>query len=232
MKNALKYIIGLFAVFLTLTTMAHFEPAYDKTGGHEGGHVFVESDMGMETINGISRKYHPDAKVWRYVDTVARELGIDNSKPVDPSDSKMLDRKLKKLPQVEQAVREFYKRNYWDELLLDPLESQAVAEELYDTAVNQGTGQAGKYLQRSLNFLNRNGRSYPDIKVDGVVGQITLGTLENYMKAYRRYGADFAERTLVKALDGEQYMRYRAIVLSRPDQEVNFAGWLRRIGSA
>lgn len=233
MKSQLKFILGL-AIMLSvslipLKTMANYTPAYHKTAVIEHGYVDVSTDMGGETINGISRIHHPTAKVWTYVDVIKKSLPAEvNSLP--GAKAKIIDIELNKLPQFQAAVKEFYKKNYWDALFLDMVDNQSIAEEMYDTAINQGVGTAGIYLQRCLNFLNRNGRSYPDIKEDGVVGQVTLGTLERYFEAYSRYEHGFAEKTLLKALNGEQYLRYRSIVINRPDQEINFAGWLRRIG--
>lgn len=216
----LKSLIGLFAVLLTLNTMASFEKAHPITKAFEGGYVDVPSDRGGETVDGISRNYHPTAKVWKYVDMAKRTVGIDSNK---------INTYLKSIPQFAAARDEFYKANFWDVNNLDLIDSQLVANELYDTGVNQGTKSAAKYLQYSLNFLNQNQRIYPDIKVDGDVGPTTIRTVASCLKYYERYGREFSESTLTKAINGEQYLRYRTIVLMDPSQEVNFAGWLRRV---
>ncbi len=228
--KSLKTITGLLLVFLTLNTMANFQPAFEKTAQIEGGYVNLPSDRGGETIDGISRKFHPNARVWIFVDTVKQGISLEENETVHSrSYFNKIEHRLSKLPQFKTAVKEFYKSKFWDTLKLDLLSSQSIAEELYDTAVNQGPSTSVRYLQRSLNLLNRNQSSYRDLSVDGQLGPITLKTVEDYFSSYSRYGRDFAVQTLLKALNGEQYITYRQIAISSPSQEINFAGWLRRV---
>ena len=101
---------------------------------------------------------------------------------------------------------------------------QDVANELYDTAVNQGVRSASKYLQRSLNLLNRDQRDWDDIKVDGAVGAKTLQVLSACLSKGKRWKSG-----LLKCLNGEQYYRYRAISQFSSKQEKFFHGWLKRV---
>jgi lysozyme family protein len=53
----------------------------------------------------------------------------------------------------------------------------ALAEQLFDIAINQGTSVPGTLLQRLLNVMNRQGSDYSDIKVDSRIGTMTLAAL-------------------------------------------------------
>ena len=61
------------------------------------------------------------------------------------------------------AVAHGSTERYWDKLRLDrvcAIAGARVADEIFDTAVNQGASVARKYL-RSLNALNQRGTFYP-----------------------------------------------------------------------
>ncbi len=101
--------------------------------------------------------------------------------------------------------------------------SPLIGEELVDTGVNCGPGRASEYLQRLLNALNREGRDYPDIKVDGDVGPATRAALRAYL-AHR--GAE-GEAVLWKALNCLQGAHYVGLAERRAHDEQNLYGWLR-----
>ena len=61
-----------------------------------------------------------------------------------------------------------------------------LAEELFDTGINMGTGTAIGFLQRALNALNRNGRDYADLAVDRRIGPATLGALDAFLRKRAR----------------------------------------------
>lgn len=117
---------------------------------------------------------------------------------------------------LEQA-KDIYRKHYWDKMLADSF-PQAIAEELFDTAVNMGVGAASKMLQRGLNLLNRNGRNFPDLVVDGIIGKKTIN-------AFLAVDNDI----LLKVLNGLQFMRYVEITERDPSQEKFFNGWMRRV---
>lgn len=99
------------------------------------------------------------------------------------------------------------------------LVSTAVAEELFDTAVNMGPKWPGEWLQRSLNALDDRG---PELVVDGKVGPATVEALRAYIK---RRGVS-GEVVLVRALNCLQGARYLAITEGRPANKAFFYGWL------
>ena len=57
---------------------------------------------------------------------------------------------LKKNNSIIGEIKNIYKNKYWDKLYLDNLNSQKIAEELFDAAVNMGVSVAVKILQNSL----------------------------------------------------------------------------------
>ncbi len=127
------------------------------------------------------------------------------------------------------AARAIYRARYWEGPRLDhvaPL-SEAVAGEMFDTAVNMGPATAVRMLQRALNALNREGRDYPDIAADGLIGPQTLNALRAFLAARRFRG----EEVLLKALEALQGERYIRLAEQRPANEAFLFGWLaNRIG--
>ncbi len=194
--------------------MGKFEDASRITLAHEGGYSNYKDDRGGETYSGISRKFHPDWVGWPLVD----------KEKMKPGATKPLDVRLAANLKVQQAIERFYKREYWDRLRLDKCPDQDIANELFDTAVNQGVKTAAKYLQRCLNLLNRDQRDYADIKVDGMVGPNTIKTLKKALSKGERWKIG-----LLKSLNGEQYIRYRVLALFNSKQEKFFHGWLKRV---
>lgn len=109
--------------------------------------------------------------------------------------------------------------------------SEAIAEELLDTAVNMGPYWPAKWLQEDLNLCNNRGRDWPDILVDADLGAATRSALRSLIS---RRGLKLAEELMLKCLNADQLARYKVITLSggpNGSQEENFVGWIRtRIG--
>lgn len=100
--------------------------------------------------------------------------------------------------------------------------SSAIAEELVDTGVNTGPARATEMLQRALNALNRQGRDYPDVKVDGECGPSTIAALKAYLAFRKAAGITVLLRAL-NALQGEFYI---SLAERRPKDEEFLYGWL------
>ena len=129
---------------------------------------------------------------------------------------------LKGNPLLDTAVKKFYKSYYWDVNLLDYVRSQQIANELFDTGVNMGTSRAAKFLQMALNFLNKNGRLWRDLVVDGKMGKNTLRAL----KACMAYRGDVYVYKILNILQGNHYLEY---MQKSPIQEKFAYGWLKRV---
>lgn len=100
--------------------------------------------------------------------------------------------------------------------------SMAIAEELVDSGVNCGPGRPGKWLQRTLNLLNRQAQLFPDLVVDGVLGPATHLALA-YILAHR--GAD-GEKVILRSLNCQQGAYYMEITENRAANEEFFFGWM------
>lgn len=177
-----------------------FDISFAQVVGIEGGYSDHPSDRGGKTKFGVT-------------EAVAREEGYTGS---------MRDLSL-------DFAKAVYRRRYWNVLRLDEIAalSELVAHEMFDTGVNMGTGTAGKFLQRSLNALNRQGVDYADIAVDGAVGPRTVAAVRSFFAKRGKPG----ESVLLKALNCLQGARYIELSEQRQANEDFTFGWLaNRVG--
>ena len=163
----------------------------------EGGYVNHPNDRGGPTR-------------WGITETVARRYGYHGDMKVLPKD----------------FAKKIYRQRYLDEPGFDCVleRSEMIAAELFDTGVNAGPGRASQFLQRALNLLNRNGRDYPELKVDGDVGPKTLAALDAFLAARKRMDGEVVLFRLLNAMQGELYM---ALAEKDPSQEDFLFGWFR-----
>ena len=173
-----------------------FAEALNSVMGSEGGYADLKGDKGGETYKGIARNFHQDWQGWDIVDEYKNKFP-NSFKEYLAADSSL-----------QNFVTLFYKQNYWDIFQGDKL-PYIVAEELLDQSINQGTGKlGGNRLQEALNLLNRNGRLFKDLVVDGDVGAKTLKALQKVN-----------QRRLVKVLNGLQFMRYYNLDIKNPENK-------------
>jgi lysozyme family protein len=191
--------------------MADFEIAFDETMIREGGYVNDPDDRGGETYRGISRVFHGSWAGWQT---------IDRTRAKDPDD---FESDLDSDPELDRLVKKFYRENFWNVLHGDEITDQHLANELFDTGVNQGSGTAIRYWQESLNLLNRNERDYADIEVDGKVGNQTLSATASFIE---RNGST---ESLLKVLNLLQGMHYIEKCQKTPSQRKFMFGWLKRV---
>lgn len=188
--------------------MANFNMAYELTMGHEGGYVHDPDDFGGETYCGISRRYHPTWAGWGFIDALKDKDTFPQCIAGDDG--------------LRYAVSQFYKEMYWDRFQGDRLD-QALANELFDTAVNMGVHRAVLFLQSALNLLNRNEKMYADIVEDGLLGRGTLRALEGYQIQDGDFGMLMK---IVNILQGSHYIKQ---MKKNPTQEKYARGWLKRV---
>ncbi len=153
--------------------MANFEKAVKETLENEGLFSDDPKDRGGKTNFGIT---------WR----TARRFGYFGF--------------MKNLTK-EKSI-EIYRAGYWNTLKLDSLKSQKLAEKLFDLHVNCG-GVVKKFFQLVLNTFNRDGKTWPDIKVDGKIGNITISTCNKAMKNKMSASNIFKA---INCLQGERYI--------------------------
>jgi lysozyme family protein len=162
----------------------------------EGGYVNDPTDRGGETNFGITL-------------ATARRHGY-----VGP---------MRDMPR--EVAAEIYCQEYWTGVGLDGVSpvDEGTAEILFDIAVNMGTGTAQRFLQRSLNLMNRNASMFPDLIVDGDVGITTIKALRTLAPG------DLA--ILRKIIRSYQAARYLSIIEGDPTQERFTRGWFIRLAS-
>ena len=198
--------------------MSDFDPAFDRTMGHEIGPSNTRysndpSDFGGETFCGIARNYHPRWPGWMIVD---HEKSISAALKEALSD---------RWSQLEPLVREFYFAEFWKKVGGSQVPNQSIANELFDTAVNMHPHTAVEYLQTALNALNRGDRARPlfdDLAMDGRIGPKTLAALQVALDAD---GPDF----LLLALNGQQCNHYVHRAVKVRSQRRFARGWLKRV---
>ena len=133
--------------------MAKFELYIDELLKHEGGWSNHKYDPGKQTKLGITlatwRQYGHDK---------------DNDGDIDEEDLRVIS--------VDDA-KAIYKPKYWDKVGGDKISNQAVANIIFDHAVNAGVGRAAKMAQAILKttFGKKN------LVVDGAIGPKTLAEL-------------------------------------------------------
>lgn len=97
--------------------------------------------------------------------------------------------------------------------------SPAITHKLIDAGVNVGTARVSLWLQHILNVFSRDGKDYPMIKEDGLIGPKTI---EAYKSLEKKRGKIKACTLVLKALDGYQSSYY--ISLERYSRYV--VGWI------
>jgi lysozyme family protein len=162
--------------------MADFLTAYENGILAEGGYVLTnhKTDTGGMTYAGISRKWHPNWPGWKFVDEG-------------------------KIPPT-QLVREFYFQEFWRKIQGDLIEDQAIADSIFNFAINADWQVAVKIVQVLLGTTP-----------DGVMGPKTLQALNGYDKAH--FHKDFALGKIA---------RYAEICNRNRAQTVNLLGWVNR----
>ena len=200
--------------------MSEFKIAYGNTMSHEGIYSNDPRDMGGETWKGVARKMHTNWEGWLVIDMIKKSVNA-----VDLPKTLAIDEEL------EEMVQAFYQSEFWNMMLLDQIPYQEVANELFDTAVNQGQVIAVRQFQEALNLLNNNQKHYSDISEDGKMGGATIKAYWAYMLTANFPGRsdDRNTRTLLKLMNGLQAARYAEICENNPSQEVYFYGWVNRI---
>lgn len=167
----------------------------DDLIGREGRYSFSINDAGGETMWGITA-------------ATARRNGYMGAMSMMPRST---------------AVA-IYRNEYFVQPGFDKVYavSQPIAEEMFDTGVNMGTGLPGAWLQRVLNALNRQGKDYADVAVDGRIGPATITALRAFLGSR---GAD-GETVIRRALNCQKGARYLDITEARPRNENFYFGWL------
>lgn len=109
-----------------------------------------------------------------------------------------------------EEAKEIYERDYWNNTYAR-IESQAVANKIFDMAVNMGHSQAHKLLQRACVKCGK------DVKEDGYFGDKTLLAVNS-----------IPENNLLMAIRSEASEFYTHLAAAKPSNVQFLKGWLAR----
>jgi len=174
--------------------MANFDNAIKIVLRHEGGYANDPLDRGGETYRGIARRFHARWEGWAVVDAAKRLIGFPAN--------------LNANPRLYGLTIRFYREKFWR---YGGITSQRVAVKVFDAAVNMGSPNAHRILQRAVRRLGFK------LKVDGKLGPHTL-----------RATNQANENALLLELRAYAAVYYAKIVARKPDQTKWLYGWMRR----
>ena len=136
------------------------------------------------TFMGIYEAAHPSWQGWEQVREAINAYGdLEKASVALYNDDALIEK-----------VKIFYKKEFWDKMRLDDVDSGLKACELFVFGVNVDTVPAVRVLQRLLG-----------VAVDGIMGALTLKALNNYDE--RAFDVDF---------DKAEIAYYRNLVKAKP----------------
>lgn len=112
---------------------------------------------------------------------------------------------------LEQA-KQIYFEDYWLVQHCDAFE-KSLATVIFDSSVNCGKGNAGKWLQEASIANNF------QVKVDGVIGKKTA-IVSSFVRSER----------LIYGIAGRRAKHYSALIKKHPEQIKYIKGWNNRLG--
>lgn len=172
---------------------AAFDIAYNKyIIPNEGGYANIAADKGGETYAGIARNFNKTWAGWPLVDAKVKAA---NGKVKNNT----------KWKELEPYVADFY-RERWNKLFLDQVDSQDVANLLFDYHVHSG-GNAVKAIQKIVG-----------VKPDGAMGQQTVAAINS-----------FDHQKLFAALLDQRQAFLNSLVSKDASQSVFKQGWDKRL---
>lgn len=125
-----------------------------------------------------------------------------------------------------------YQMDYWNPLSGDALmalggKAPLMVDLLYQAGVNMGVRVVSGFFQTVLNVLNMDSALYPDLKVDGALGPVSVGAFQQLLAKRPNDGLKNAI-FLVTCEIGHQYTQ---ICVQSSQQERWMAGWSNRARS-
>jgi lysozyme family protein len=175
--------------------MANFSISFNLTMGAEGGYANNPNDSGGETYRGVARNYNPNWSGWAIVDSI---------KATNPPS---LNAALGANAQLQSDIQSFYITNYWNANSTGSINDQQIANQVFDTSVNMGTGRGAQFLQQAAG-----------VTVDRIIGPQTLATVN---------AAD--PETLYNAFIALRKQFYLNIIANNPSQAQFKNSWFSRL---
>ena len=183
--------------------MANLDEAYKITViGNEGG---LNPGMGEAfTYRGVDESQNPHWDQWLYIHQAwdaNKHLGIGAVNKILAADANL-----------QSNIKEFYRDNYWNTLLLDQINDQQCANILFDDSVNPCEINAAHAMQTAVVACG------VSLVVDGKIGSKTIAAV-NLIKPITYYNAVVAIRKF----------HYNDEVVKNPKQRQWLANWLSRL---
>lgn len=172
--------------------MATFDLAIPIVRRHEGGFVNNPNDPGGATNFGISLRWLKEKGLLEDLEHSEGDLTHDEVQVI-------------KLMTPDEA-NAFYLKYWWTPFSYSSIIAQAVANKVFDTAVNTGASRAHKFAQAIVG-----------VPQDGVIGPKTLAEINampslSFIVAYQNMQAQF----------------YRGLAATNPARQQFLQGWLNR----
>ena len=148
------------------------------------------------TFMGIYETAHPNWQGWGQVRAAINAYGdLEKASVALYNDDALIEK-----------VKIFYKKEFWDKMRLDEVDSYQKQAEIFIFGVNVDTAPAVRVLQRLLGVV-----------VDGIMGAQTLKALNNYNE--QAFDVDF---------DRAEIAYYRNSVKANPAYYIYERGWINR----
>lgn len=175
----------------------------DKTAV-EAGYVDHPSDLGRATNHGIT---FATSREWQSLWPKYNWNGDMRTLPIE-------------------LAYEIYDLGWWQRMRLDHILAAypMLADRMFDFGINAGRGNCCRSFQRVLNVLNRRGRDYDDLVVDGDIGPATLRAFNAFL---HRAGTEGAARLTMMMFSMQNY-HYVDISEKREANEDFTNGWINR----
>jgi len=172
--------------------MADFNQAYKIMQSHEGGYGNDPDDPGGETYKGIARNIHSKWLGWHIIDLLKRERDFPSN--------------LERHAELQNEVETFYEIQFWNRISGSLISDQAVANSIFDFAVNAGVNTSATLAQM-----------VSGTKADGVIGPLSVEAINSVPTDH-----------FLAAFTVAKIARYINIVKKRPSSRKYFYGWVCR----
>jgi lysozyme family protein len=169
--------------------MASFDPAIKMVLSHEGGYNDSTNDPGGATAFGISLRF--------YQQNISGKATAETIKNLSVHDA-----------------NDIYYNYFWIPNRYAQIDSQKIADRIFDLAVNLGSYIANELMQDAINILNPENA----IVVDGIMGQHTIDAINSLPET------SLYNQLIINATD-----YYKNIVKHNPHLESFLNGWLHRL---
>lgn len=174
---------------------------------HEGGYVNDPDDPGGATNFGISLRFLLQTGL-----DIQEIADVDEDGDVDVDDIRAMEPRI---------AKEIYYKAWWKKNDYDKIESLEVATKIFDMAVNMGSRQGHKLVQRACRACGI------ELAEDGILGPRSMDAINSLTQFGRidRFGGSDA---LIAAMRSEQAGFYRLLIATNPRFKKYERGWLRR----